>query len=126
MNFIDKEGEKIDLRENSGRITAYNASGREVGFIDFTVTEFSDDYSPTVCSAYVNLMQIDGSYRRRGIATAIIQYAKQVYENVAFREDNGYGGKSDAVHYSAEGLAFKQACEARGITQQLGGIDDDE
>lgn len=126
MNFIDKKGEKIDLRENSGRITAYNASGREVGFIDFDVKEFCDSYSPTVCSAYVNLMHIDGYYRRRGIATAIMQYAKQVYGNVAFYEDSGYGGKSGMVHYSAEGLAFKRYCEAQGITQPLGGIDDDE
>ena len=124
VRFTDKRGENIVLEESmNGKICAYNMSGRRIGFIDFTVTEFFDSYSPAVCSASVALMHIDCDYRHRGIATEIMRYAQKLYGTVFFLSDEGYGGKSDAVHYTSEGLAFKQYCENQGITEPIVEID---
>lgn len=125
MEFKDKKNRTITLKE-IGDIIYANCNEREVGSIQFYVPEFSCEYGNVNSIAYPDQMHIDISYQRSGIATEIIKYAKEIYSVVQFLSDTGCGGNTDAIHYSSEGLAFKNSCEMAGITKNHEDYDADE
>lgn len=118
MNFIDKEGRKIALTENDGIIQAFHGK-RQVGKIIFNVTTCGGDgkYSQEESVAYPYLINVIGGYKRAGIATNMIEYAKTLYDHVVFSDNVGSVENKDDIHYSDEGLQFKLFCEAKRITQ---------
>ena len=117
MEFRGKSGRKIELKEHDGTIYAYHKKC-EVGKIDFAIIEVPYGYDGSVSVAYPRMMNVAFEYQRQGIATGIINYAKELYEEVRFYPDTGCGGNTDEVHYSAEGLSFKDFCERSGITNE--------
>lgn len=119
MEFTDKKGRKIFLEESNNTIDAYCTDEdmeEKAGYIQFQVKEYPSGYRGSVYVAYPEQMHIEPQYQRSGIATQIIEYAKQIYDTVRFSPDTGCGGNTDEIHYSSEGLQFKQHCEGNGIT----------
>ena len=114
MQFKDKKNRTICLKDYCGTIDAYDGNDK-VGFIQFEVVEYLTRYGESEYTAYPEQMHIDGKYQRSGIATQIIEYAKEIYDNVKFAEDTGWGGNTNAIHYTSEGLCFKHYCETNGI-----------
>lgn len=112
MEIIDKSDRNIQLKESFDTIRAYH-NGKEVGFIQFLTVDCGNFNT----LAYPEQMNIVESYQRNGIATQIIKYAQTIYDIVKFAEDNGCGGNTNKIHYSDEGLQFKNYCELKGITQ---------
>lgn len=86
---------------------------KKIGFIDFQVTP---DIDGEVCIAYPSLMNVDASFRHKGVATKIIEEAKKTV-TVIFQAALGYSGNSDYIHYSDDGLSFKNYCEENKITK---------
>ncbi|MBU3102572.1 GNAT family N-acetyltransferase [Clostridium gasigenes] len=120
MEFKDRKGRMIYLEESYGIIYAYLIEGNgrcDVGSIQFSISEYLDKNGEDVIIAYPEQIHIDESYQRSGIATQIIEYAKEIYDVVKFSQDSGCGGNTDEIHYSGEGLAFKNFCEMTGITE---------
>ena len=120
VQFSDKRGRTIILKESYDEIYAYCIDGTirtEVGYIQFHVIETTSKYTSGKTIAYPDQMHIISEYQRSGIATQIIQYAKQIYGTVQFAPDTGCGGNTDEIHYTSEGLQFKNYCEESGITE---------
>ncbi|GEM_PF-1457680 len=129
MEFTDKRGRKIFLEESNNIIDAYCIDEdveEKVGYIQFQVTEYSSSYMESVSVAYPEQMHIKPQYQRSGIATQIIEYAKRIYDTVKFSQDTGCGGNTDEIHYSSEGLQFKQHCEGNGITECICDYEEEE
>lgn len=120
MKFRDKRNRLITLKYNdvTNTISAYQ-DDNHIGQIDFLVSETDDKQI-----AYPYTANITKQYQHSGIATEIIKYATTIYDIVQFERDYGYGGKTNYIHYSEEGLALKNSCERNGITKEL--PDDDE
>ena len=118
MDFYDKRGRKICLKDDCDTIYAYHKNDDdiiEVGYIQFAVMNYLNDS----VLATPEIMHIKENYKRSGIATKIIEYAKeQLYDKIRFAPDTGCGGKTDEIYYSDEGLQFKIYCESRGITKE--------
>lgn len=113
--FEDNKGRKIVLKHNncSSTIEAYYNDSC-VGEISFNVTKVGGDYSEERTYANPHTMNIRPEYQRAGIATEIIKFAKDVYDTVSFADDPGAVEDKDYIHYSMEGLAFKNKCEQKG------------
>lgn len=134
MKFVDKEGRDIYLEENLDTIYAYNCiyetedeeeSKEEIGYIQFLVQEQGGKYEDCQRVAYPEQAHVNKKFQRSGIATKIIEYAKEIYDLVQFYPDTGCGGNTDEIHYSDEGKAFKDYCEENGITKLIEESDDD-
>lgn len=126
VKFIkDKKNRTIYLKEINDIIYAY-CGEQELGSIQFCVLELSSKYGNDTSIAYPEQMHLDNSYQRSGIATEIIKYAKEIYNNVQFTSDTGCGGNTDEIHYTSDGLAFKNFCEMTGITKKYLDYEDDE
>lgn len=122
--YCDNNGATFYFEHYSDTIVAIDSSnGKEIGTIQFLVTKFENDYQDDCSVAYPEIANINSNYQRRGIATAMIEYAKELYDEVVFAKDEFVGGNTDDIHYSNEGLAFKNSCERKGITRAL--VDDD-
>lgn len=122
MQFKDKKGRVIYLEGSYNTIYAYciDENGKyNVESIQFSVSEYSGTCGDDVLIAYPEQMHINASYQRRGISTEIIKYAKEIYDKVKFAQDSGCGGNTDEIHYSGEGLEFKNFCEMTGITEDF-------
>lgn len=114
MKVTDKKGRNIFLEHNGCTIDAYH-EGKKVGFIQFNVVEYSTSYVQSKYIAYPEQMHIDVKYQRSGIGVKIIEHAKEIYDDVKFAEDTGCGGNTNEIHYTPEGLRFKNYCETNGI-----------
>ena len=118
----DNYGNVIRLNESNDIISAYYITDKHqeyAGEIQFLVINNCDKFGNESTSAYIQLANVLPLFQRRGIATQIIIYAKKLYDNVLFAPDLGYGGKSDGIHYSDAGLALKNSCERKGITNAI-------
>lgn len=119
MTFIDNKGRSICLEEESeDTIRAYN-EGKDVGYIRFIVSKYPDGNGNLISIAYPEQMHICKDFQRSGIATNIIMFAKEVYDEVQFLDGNP-SGNSDEIHYTAVGSAFKSFCEKNEITKVTG------
>lgn len=123
--YCDKYGEIYYLKhcETYDTVEAIHSGDKIVGTIQFLVCRYESSYQDDCNVAYPQIANIDSNYQRRGIATAMIEYAKELYDEVVFARDEFVGGNTDDIHYSNEGLAFKNSCERKGITRAL--VDDD-
>lgn len=97
MKFKDSKERDILLEEGYDTIHAYHIDGdseKDVGYIQFQVTETSEKYgnSKSKSVACPEQMHIKQHYQSSGIATQIIKYAKEIYEEVYFYPDTGCGG----------------------------------
>ena len=121
MQFKDKHNRTIQLKDADGTIEAYCVDDEEafVGSIQFHIQSFGDKYTEETTVAFPEIANIYEKYQRSGIATQIIEYAKTIYDDVYFSPDMGGGGKTDQIHYSDAGLAFKNSCEKNGITRDV-------
>lgn len=129
MEFKDKKGRTIYLEKDNNTINAYfveEYNRINVGSIQFMVVDNSTKYEDYKSIAYPEQMHIIEDYQRSGIATKIIEYAKQIYDQVCFYQDTGCGGNTDEIHYSDEGLQFKNFCESKKITRDLSDYEEDE
>jgi len=115
--IVDKKGREIELiigDDDTGR--AY-FNGEEVGQISFWVTNNGGDYTEETRHAQPHTMNVIDGFKRAGIATEIIKYAKEVYDSVSFASDPGTVEDKDYIHYSEEGLALKRNCELTKLTE---------
>lgn len=124
MRFNDNEDRKIRLVEEDSVISAYHNEDK-VGYIQFFTQEYFDKFGNSTILAIPEQMHIDRKYQRCGIATEIIKYAKNIYDQVRFATDTGCGGNTDEIHYSSEGLLFKHFCEMNKITNSDLDYDED-
>lgn len=88
--------------------------GNEIGSIQFQVTP---DMEGEPCVAYPTIMHVKEIYRRKGVATKIIEKAGESVK-VKFSADLGSSGNSDEIHYSDAGISFKDSCVKRGIAEE--------
>lgn len=141
MKFTDKRGRNICLQERDDTIYAncedkeddlseedisFEGNNSFVGYIQFLINEYPQGNGNDIRVAYPEQMHIKENYRRSGIATKIMKYAKEVFDEVLFMPDTGCGGNTDEIHYTSEGLAFKEFCEKSGITRYSSDYDDED
>ena len=121
MQFKDKKDRNIRLENNYGTIFGYNIDkdNEEVGSIQFKIDEYEMKYMESKKVAYPYIANIKAEYQRSGIATKMIEYALILYGDVRFAP-NGIGSAfSDVIHYTDDGLGFKNYCENKGITKEI-------
>lgn len=72
---------------------------------------------------WINSMHVDENYRRKGIASKLMQLAVQEYGEVyassaSKMDEDEYGDDFDTRHLSIEGADFVTSCIKRGILKQ--------
>lgn len=117
MIIEDKAGRKIRLTEGNDTIWAsYN--GGCIGEFSLYVTRIGGEHEPEKTVAVPHVMNINEGYRRSGIGTAMMEYAKTLYDIVRFADDVGTVEDKNDIHYTDAGLQFKHYCEYNNITSK--------
>lgn len=106
---------KLVFEDYEDMIEAYY-NGEKIGYIQFLLGAYGMDGGYI---AYPEQMHVCNRYQSQGVGTAIIIHAKEIYDKVKFMYDYGNSGNSNEIHYSDSGLAFKEACERKGITEEM-------
>lgn len=114
--YTDKNGQEIIIRKDEYDNYEALHDDKIVGRLSIKVCKYDNEKSPVIENAYVENIYVDEIYRRAGIATEMIKYAKNFYDKTIFALDTGAGAKSSDIYYDSDGLALKYICEKLDIT----------
>ena len=117
VTFTDKYQRLIIIEEDGCDVVATH-NGRRVGSIEFDHT----DGDP-----YLFGMDVEATYRRAGIATAMMKLAAEIYgksfDKPSFTA-TGCDHADSHTYYTQEGAAFIRSCLERGILDDTERHDD--